>query len=208
MLYSKIPGPFKRNPETNKVMPGVFTTPELEALYDTPIWSFTEKINGMNMRAMWDGHEVTIGGRTDSAQIPGDLLGEMRRIFTEEKFEQEFGETPVVVFGEGYGAGIQKGGHYRDTKGFIGFDVAVGGYYLTKHDGLMVIQDCFGADVVPLTYCNSLREMVENYRGFSLDAYRGAVVPPEGFVGVTTPGLLDKRGHRIIVKVKGCDFDD
>jgi len=208
MLYSKIPGPFKRNPETNKLMPGVFTTPEIEALYDVPIWSFTEKIDGMSMRALWDGHEVTFGGRTDRAQIPGDLLGEMQRIFTEEKFEQEFGDKPVVVFGEGYGAGIQKGGHYRDTKGFIGFDMAVNGSYLSPDNARAAIQNCFGADVTDGSLPTlSLDQIIEGYSHYA-SFFSRAGVPPEGFVGVTIPGLLDKRGHRITVKIKGCDFDD
>ena len=208
MIYNKIPGPFKRSPGTNKLMPGVFTTPEIEALYDVPIWSFTEKINGMNMRALWDGHEVTIGGRTDRAQIPGDLLEGMQRIFTEEKFEQEFGDTPVVVFGEGYGAGIQKGGHYRDTKGFIGFDMAVNGSYLSPDNARAAIRNCFGADVTDGSLPTlSLDQIIKGYSHYA-SFFSRAGVPPEGFVGVTVPGLLDKRGHRIVVKIKGCDFDD
>ena len=31
-------------------------------------WTFTEKCDGTSMRAYWDGHTVTFGGRTDRAQ--------------------------------------------------------------------------------------------------------------------------------------------
>lgn len=206
MLYHKIPGPFKRSPDTNKVMPGVFTTPEIEALYTAPVWVFTEKIDGMNMRAMWDGHEVTFGGRTDRAQIPGDLLERMQEIFTEEKFEQAFGDKPVVVFGEGYGPKIQGGGYYGDQKDFIGFDVAVNGSYLAPYDARSAIVECFGAQVVDALYEGTLEEAVEDYGDIVSGPSYARGVPIEGFVGTTTPGLLDKRGNRIVTKVKGVDF--
>ena len=48
MLYQKIAGPYKRDPQTNKVMPGVFASPELEALFDVPIWTFTEKVKDVD----------------------------------------------------------------------------------------------------------------------------------------------------------------
>lgn len=207
MLYNKIPGPFKRDPQTNRVVRGLFTSPALEDLYTAPIWTFTEKIDGMNMRAIWDGHEVTFGGRTDKAVIPGDLLAEMERIFTEEKFEQTFGENPVTVFGEGYGAGIQKGGGYREDKGFIGFDVAVNEKYLRREDARNVIEEAFGADFAQeITWAVTLQEAVEVVERGDLESAFPGIEEPEGVVGVTRSGLLDHRGNRIIVKVKGRDF--
>ena len=207
MTYQKIPGPFRRDPETNKVVHGLWATEELAALGGTDIWVFSEKVDGMNMRAIWDGHNVTFGGRTDRAQIPGDLLVEMERIFTEEKFEQAFGESPVVVFGEGYGAGIQKGGHYRDDKGFVGFDVAVNGDYLSVWDARDVIQSCFGADVTPLWGRDiSIWDAVDFAEREGFRSSRWPDAPMEGVVGVTQTGLRDRRGGRIAVKVKAVDF--
>ena len=64
------------------------------------------KIDGTNIRILWDGHRVTFAGRTDNAQIPAELTNRLFELFggevNEELFEQKFGDMPVMLVGEGY----------------------------------------------------------------------------------------------------------
>ena len=126
--YNKIETLYKRDMEgTKQLLEGEFRNPTVEFLKDN-VWQFTEKVDGTNIRVYWDGHTVTFGGRTERAQIPVHLLDYLLATFktneAEQIFEEKFGETPVILFGEGYGPKILKGGGlYRDTVSFILFDV-------------------------------------------------------------------------------------
>ncbi len=54
-LYQKIPGLFKREEvRPFKLLEGVYREPELELLKDIE-WVFTEKVDGTNIRVIWDG---------------------------------------------------------------------------------------------------------------------------------------------------------
>jgi len=116
--YHKIETLFERDETTKKLIVGKFRNPTIEYLKDN-IWTFTEKVDGTNIRIYWDGHKVTYGGRTDKAQIPAHLINRLNELFGGETnaqmFEQKFGETEVELFGEGYGVKIQNGGLYRDV---------------------------------------------------------------------------------------------
>ena len=112
--YEKIDTIYSRDTEGSKnLRPGVFRDSTVEYLALNK-WIWTEKIDGTNIRVHWDGHQITFGGRTDSAQIPSDLVTRLNEIFmneaAEELFEQTFGEKEVIIFGEGYGRKIQKVG--------------------------------------------------------------------------------------------------
>ena len=123
--YHKIETLFERDEKTKKLIIGKFRNPTIEFLKDNT-WVFTEKVDGTNIRVFWDGYCVTFGGRTDRAEIPTHLIKRLNELFVGETnaqmFEQKFGETPVELFGEGYGVKIQKGGAYRDDVDFILFD--------------------------------------------------------------------------------------
>src|SRR5574344_88112 len=111
--YNKILTVYERDNKTKKLIEGKFVNPSIEYLKDN-IWNFTEKIDGTNIRILWDGHKVTFGGRTDNAQIPSPLISRLNDLFGGEKnaqlFEQKFGDMEVMLCGEGYGKGIQNGG--------------------------------------------------------------------------------------------------
>ena len=51
--YHKIQGLFKRGPD-NKFIEGEWSLPEFEYLAKLN-WTWTEKVDGTNMRVMWDG---------------------------------------------------------------------------------------------------------------------------------------------------------
>ena len=204
--YPKIPGPYKRNiepgPDRNKIIEGLWTSPELRALADTS-WTWTEKVDGTNIRVHWNGHAVTLGGRTANAQIPAKLVAVLQTLFTEELFEQVFQDGEATLYGEGYGAGIQSGGIYRQDQSFVLFDVVAGGFWLRRPD-VMDVADKFGIESVPVVLSGPISEAI-NYvrRGFPS---RWEKATPEGLVGTAPEGILDRAGRRIMVKVKTKDF--
>ena len=204
--YQKIPGPFKRateGPNRNKVIVGDFTSEELEYLAELN-WIWTEKVDGTNVRIFWDGHKVSYGGRTDNAQLSVRLITALDALFTEELFEQTFGETEVTLYGEGYGAGIQKGGNYRSDVSFVLFDINIGQYYLLRSD-VEEIAGAMGLEVVPVVLRGSLRDAIETVQKGLWSAW-SLEHPAEGLVGTTPMNLGDRHGRRLIVKVKAADY--
>ena len=161
------------------------------------------------MRIGWNGYVITFNGRSDNAQIPGDLKDILNRIFVNEEtaqiFEQKFGEKEVMLVGEGYGKGIQSGGCYRDHKGFILFDIKVGDTWLGYED-MCELAKAFNVDVVPVVFKGTIREVVEFVKSKPLSQVAQEDVEMEGVVGTPLVGLRDTRGNRIIVKIKGKDF--
>lgn len=72
--YHKIQTVFKREQEKpNRILEGEYSDPAFEFLRQNR-WMFTEKVDGTNIRVMWDGTNVVFGGKTDNAQIPAFLL--------------------------------------------------------------------------------------------------------------------------------------
>lgn len=209
--YQKIPGPFMRDPQTNKLIEGRWTSPELEATMNVP-WEFTEKVDGTNVRVIWDGHNVTFAGRTDNAQFHPDLYEYLTEHFggedRETLFEQKFGETPVVIYGEGFGPKIQSGGKYSDSIKLAVFDVVIGGMYLLR-ENVEDIAAYFGVPTAPLISIHpGLSDRLMDGISLIKDGFYSSYgeFPAEGIVGKTKAGLLDRRGNRIIVKIKHRDF--
>jgi hypothetical protein len=209
--YPKIPGPFKREvsgPNKNKVIPWEWTSEELGYLADAK-WIFTEKIDGTNIRVIWDGHKPEFRGRTDRAEFPPGLLEALTEMFPEELLEQQFGATPAILFGEGYGPGIQKGGgNYREDKSFILFDVKVGDWWL-KFDDVWAVAKEMGIKSVPLRWTNTLRNSIHMMAIGEVYSILGKIDKPfiaEGVVGQPQVPLLRRNGQRINVKLKGCDL--
>ena len=126
--YHKIKNIFERDHNTKKIIEGKYTDETIEFLKDN-IWQFTEKVDGTNIRIIWDGHKVSFAGRTDKSQIPIELGNRLFELFggeaNEQLFEQKFGLTTIILYGEGYGKGIQTGGKYLDRQDFILFDVKI-----------------------------------------------------------------------------------
>ena len=204
--YQKIPGPFRREtegPNRNKIIEWAWTSPGLEATARLS-WIFTEKVDGTNIRIHWDGHKVTYGGRTDDAQLPARLLPVLDALVPEELFEQKFGGEPATLYGEGYGAGVQKGGVYRPDMSFVLFDVRIQAWWLQRPNVEDVAAD-MGLDVVPVVQRSTIPEAIHAVRSGLHSRWNGDH-RAEGLVGVTEAGLLDRSGERLIVKIKAKDF--
>ena len=209
VTYDKINTLFNRDMNGDKkVIEGSFRDKAVESLKDQN-WEFTEKIDGTNIRVMWDGYQVTFGGRTDKAVIPEPLLRKLEDLFlsneVEELFEQTFGGKEVILFGEGYGPGIQKGGGYRKDVNFILFDVMIDGIYLLR-DSVEDIAQAFGIDVVPVLLNGTIQDAIDFVKSKPTTLIPGGTCCIEGVVGRTPAGLKDRFGKRIICKIKVCDF--
>lgn len=208
--YHKINSLWKRD-ERGKIMRGEFSTPEFEILADVP-WVWTEKVDGTNIRIGWDGTERRwrVGGRTERAQIPTRLLGALDQLIDADRLFSTFGTADAVLYGEGYGAGIQKvGGNYKaDGNSFVLFDVLVGKHWLKRED---VDEVADSLDLESVLIVEKWRDLppsvVENFihmgRTFG-SAWR--YVDPEGVVGTPAVPLLDRSGNRIITKLKFKDY--
>lgn len=207
--YHKIETVYNRDINgTKQLVEGSFRNPLVEFLKDNE-WEFTEKIDGTNIRIHWDGHKVNYGGRTERANIPAHLMNKLLELFgtheTEELFEQTFGETEAILFGEGYGAKIQSGGDYRKDVSFILFDVMIGGNYQSR-ETVESIATRFGIEVVPIVVTGTLQDGIEFVKGHPSSTIGTAIM--EGVVGRPKVEVRDRCGNRVIVKIKWRDFKE
>lgn len=209
--YHKIETLFQRDMEgTKKLIEGVFRDKAVSFLADC-VWEWTEKVDGTNVRVHWDGHNVEFGGRTDRAQIPVPLVNKLNEYFggetNEQMFEQMFGENDVILFGEGYGAKIQNGGDYTDgtSVDFILFDVMINGLYFERRS-VEDIAMTMGVDVVPIVFEGNILSAVDFIKTHPMSTLGNHKHEMEGVVGRPEVELKDRRGNRLIVKVKYRDF--
>lgn len=204
--YTKIETVFARDANTKKLNENTFRDETIEYLKNND-WEFTEKIDGTNIRVYWDGHNVSFYGRTEKSQIPTELLEKLNTLFggniNEEMFEQKFGEKPVLLFGEGYGGKIQNGGSYKKDCDFILFDVFIGGNYQSRQT-VKEIAEYFNIDIVPTIMIGKLQDGIDYVKTNPISTI--GTHPMEGLVGRPIQELKNRCGHRVIVKIKACDF--
>lgn len=219
MEYRKIETMFERDDKfkvTDKLkMPVIETISK---------WNVTEKIDGTNIRVILskDG-KLNFGGRTDAAQVPSQLLQHLFSTFTAEKMKEVFwraNETngdiePVsaVLYGEGCGPGIQKGGgNYCKEKSFRLFDVLVDGKWWLDWENTCDVAAKLGIKTAPFLGFWTLEEIIERVKSgvpsvVALEE-NGLSIIAEGVIGRTVEPLFDKRGRRLIIKLKTHDFQN
>ena len=208
--YHKIETLFERDADFR-----VTSVLKRQVFADIAKWIVTEKVDGTNIRVSKVRGEslVKVGGRTDNAQTPADLVNYLHAKFTPESMDGLFvsechPDTRITLFGEGYGAGIQKGAWYRPDKSFIMFDVLIecGDDSWWQDDAVVTdFSARLGIDRVPILGEWSFGEIVELVRvGIpSVVAPTGIM---EGVVARTREPLFDKHGKRLILKLKTKDF--
>lgn len=227
--YHKIQSIFKRDmANKGKMILGEFSTPELEYLADKQ-WEFTEKVDGTNIRVDFnvdpefvDWADVKFGGRTNNAVIPTPLLEYLQDTFTPGLF-RDADLFAITLYGEGYGPKIQGGGKYREDHSFVLFDVKIGGFWLDRAN-VDDIASKLGIDSVPVIGYGSLQNAIEIVTGgcylkngvawFSVNngPFNGRMksrwgdFEAEGIVARPKVPLFNRKGERIIVKIKGVDF--
>ena len=204
--YHKIQTVFERDPETNykTLLMGKYATPEFEYLKDNR-WVFTEKVDGTNIRVGFNDDSVTFGGKTERAQIPAHLLNALNAQFLPliDKAKEIF-DGPACLYGEGYGAKIQKGGgNYRPDQGFVLFDVRVGDWWLQR-EAVLDVGLKLKVDVVPVIGYGTLADMVQK----ASDGFNSiwGDFPAEGIVARPKTELFTRAGKRVITKIKTKDF--
>ena len=212
--YPKIDTLFERSPETFVVDPTKLKHPVFGTIKE---WDVTEKVDGTNIRVMYEpavppseegaGRPpmVYFNGRTNNANTNGDLLRVLDKMFPVEMFVAHF-QTPVTLYGEGYGAGIQKvGGLYRPDKSFILFDVLIDNKWWMDTTQVQDIADSLQIESVPYLGRYSLDEIVKMVRDGMYSSVNYAC-KAEGIVARPIETLFDKRGNRVILKLKTKDF--
>lgn len=209
--YPKIQSIFKRDEKTHKFIEGAFTLPEFEYLKEN-IWIYTEKLDGTNCRIEWNPHypdslsdEIKFGGRTNNAQMPVFLFDKLRTMFTIEKIKSLYPDISMTLFGEAIGAKIQKGGGNYIPNGvdFILFDVLIDNYWL-KRDSMEDIANKIGIRIVPIIGEGTLQRAIDLIKK-GLKSQWGNFWA-EGLVLKPKIELKDRRGQRIITKLKRRDF--
>ena len=204
--YHKIQTLFKRDPATQykTLLEREFSLSEFEYLSQNE-WVFTEKVDGTNIRIMFDKEKITFGGKTNDAQIPAVLVQRLNERFLHqlETFKSIFSDG-VCLYGEGYGARIQKGGgNYRKDQDFVLFDVKVGDWWLQRKDVEQIAHQ-LSIDVVPIIGRGTLQEMVEKTRSGFMSQWGDFMA--EGIVARPKVELKTRSGERIITKIKYKDF--
>lgn len=216
--YTKIDTIAKRDLEGNKrLIDGTFRDPAIEYLQDVK-FEATEKADGTNVSIHWDGHRVSIHGRTQAAQLPPRLTTMLEACFggddTEQVFEQLFPPkedgtlAEVTIYGEGIGPKIQKVGKlYGDQYRFLVFDIKVGNTYLEHSNPFyQQIIKAFGVEEVPVLPDMTPNEAVEFVKS-KPKSWINSDAPMEGVVLRPKVRLYGPNGSRLIVKAKAKDYE-
>ena len=213
MEYPKIETLYVRAADTFRVTDQL-RLPEYDLV---KYWLLTEKIDGTNIRVFFNNYgdgKIGFGGRTASAQIPVHLMNYLQAAFVSEQMIEAFShEVSVILYGEGYGSKIQKGGgNYRSDVSFRLFDVLIikgdERWWLNWKD-VEDVADKLGIKTVPvIDYNCSLDTATLFLRDFSMVAEKESnnEIQQEGIVARTEPLLLTRNGHRLMWKLKAKDY--
>ena len=208
--YCKIHSLYKRSTNGKQMLFGEYSLPEFEYLKNNK-WIFSEKVDGTNLRIGWnpDTQQVQFGGRTDNASIPALLVSRLNELFNtpeaKEKFQSKF-TVSVTLYGEGYGAKIQKGGglYKPDGQDFVLFDIMIGDNFLLQED-VWNIAELFEIEKVPVVGIGNLSDLENKVNGSFKSAWGN--FDAEGIVARPEIELKTRNGSRIITKLKIRDFE-
>jgi ATP-dependent RNA circularization protein (DNA/RNA ligase family) len=204
--YHKIQTVYLRDPDTNfkTLLEGQYSLREFEYLKNN-VWVFTEKVDGTNIRIIFNNGELEIKGKTDNANIPPRLFDKLTNIFTPKIgiFMSLFNDESVCLYGEGFGSNIQHGFLYGKEPDFVLFDIKIGHWWLKRED-VENIAEKLDLKVVPIIGTGTLDEMVELVRNGFKSKWGNFI--SEGVVARPEVELKDRSGSRIITKLKYRDF--
>lgn len=203
--YHKIVTVWERDPATKHktLLEGVWAEQEFEYLKDCE-WTFSEKVDGTNIRVMWDGERVTFGGKTDRAQLYAPLVERLSDLFYAGKMERMF-DGPICLYGEGFGAKIQKGGgnYIEDGVDFALFDALAGDAWLERAN-LEAIAIKLGCEIAPIVGRGTLLDGIAMTRDGFKSQWGDFIA--EGLIMRPAVEMKTRRGKRVIAKIKHKDF--
>ena len=209
--YPKIETLLNRDEKTFGVIKGSWRLLEFEYLKNN-VWLWTEKVDGTNVRIEWakpsddePNGKVVFGGRTDNAQLPTFLFEKLLELFPFNKFLDLYPDINMVLYGEGYGAKIQKGGgnYISDGVNVVLYDVRVAEWWLER-ENIEDVASKLGMDTVPIvdegTLENAIAKTKEGFKSqWGNFLAEGLVVRPK-------ISLFTRRGDRVLGKIKHKDF--
>lgn len=177
---------------------------------------------------------IEFKGRTDNADIPKPLQAHLKSTFGDDNFvgsaifggwgrdKLEGTHSRVTLYGEGYGPKIQNGGNYRSDVSFVLFDVKIDGFWLDRNN-VNDIASKLGIDSVPVLGYGTIHDAIQMVRygtitrnGKIFNLNRGANFgglcsqwgdfEAEGIVARPVVPLFNRKGERIVAKIKAKDF--
>ncbi len=182
------------------------------------LWSAEEKIDGTNIRIIYQNGHMSIRGRTQAAQIPCPLLAMLQDKFVSDLIRDTFTipchdrpesmsqGSQIILFGEGYGPKIQKsGGNYRLDPGFILFDVYVDGWWL-RRASVREIASKLGIPAAPSLGIMCEQELVQLVTSQPLSLCSITPQTMEGIVCRPEPLMLFRNQKPIMFKLKCKEF--
>ena len=201
--YHKINSLYKRDPSGKVMLFGLFTQPEFEYLKNCE-WVFTEKVDGTNIRVIVADGKIRFGGKTDNAQISTKLLTRLQEQFLSDAGKRLLDKIPSgVLYGEGFGPGIQSGGLYRTDQAFVLFDVNVDGWWLLR-EAVEDVAKSLELEIVPIVGRGTLADLESLVQSEFKSAWGDCKA--EGVVARPAVELRTRSGERIITKLKVKDF--
>lgn len=206
--YHKIQSIYKRDPENNykTFIEGDYSVREFKAI---DRWNLTEKVDGTNIRIIWDPSSgLRLAGRGNNSQIHSGIADFFQDNILNKLgvFKDNCKDNKVVLYGEGYGPKIQKGGgNYGNDQKIVIFDVLVEDKFWLSRDQVRKISTDLNLEFVPeIAQAVTLDYAINMCKnGFNS---RWGNFPAEGVVARPMHELRNMRGDRIITKVKLKDF--
>jgi hypothetical protein len=212
--YLKINSVFKRDSYVKKhkgmypLIFGNYSTPEIEFL-KTCQFRFEEKMDGTNIRIIWDGSRIRFKGRKEKSQIPGSLLSFLEDTYypKEKDFQDKFGKREICLYSEGCGPGIGKAGKNFPDYASIIFDIKIRNWWLQRKEIEEICDDLnlTSSKIVKIGTIDDIIDIVKNgfNSGFSNE---NNTFEAEGVVGKPIAQIFDRRSNLIYVKLKKRDF--
>lgn len=206
--YPKMQSLYKRDMDNDGIIiEGSYSKDEFKNI---KYWHVTEKIDGMNIRIIYNAENKTLEfrGRTDKAILPVKLLDYLNKKFKISDFQKVFeGEhTQVILFGEGYGGKIQHGNNYRKDISFILFDIWISGWWL-KPQHVKEIAKQLNIDYVSFIGIYTIPEIIAiiKTKPNSILAIKEIII--EGIVARSYPLVLFRKGNPLMFKLKVKDYE-
>lgn len=207
-MYPKIENVFLRNHKTNKPILWEFSNPLFRL---DCVWDGYEKIDGTNVRVVYEQGRVVFKGRRGKSEIPIELLDALTTLFSpgtaigHARKSFLIGKYPyadrIVLYGEGFGGKIQNA--YGQPVRFALFDIQVDNVWLTQEDvsKMAKMLDILRAPWVFKGDVASALKGVKTLKSVFAD------VPAEGLVLRPELDLRDKYNVPIKMKAKRRDFE-
>lgn len=182
-------------------------------------WCVTEKIHGANFQVYYDGENFLLGTRNrflgeDNFHGLKEIVEGIKHRILNLYYDYSLSNEVMILYGEIYGDGIQKGVKYCKKHKIRFFDMKIEGKYVPYRKTAEVLDD-YDIPYVPIlkiitgniidvvnsanTKFNSLIAEGE-YAELEDNMCEGVVIKPY------TTELLTTRGSRVIIKKKNEEF--